>query len=61
MLILWLIQMYCFMFPSSIREEAETELQDFLDQTGPANRHISLRDYGKEGWHRNAASNDTKT
>ncbi|XP_075896459.1 coiled-coil domain-containing protein 148-like isoform X1 [Nelusetta ayraudi] len=26
-------------------EDAETELQDFQDQIGPANRHISLRDY----------------
>lgn len=53
--------MYCFMFPSSIREDAETELQDFQDQIGPANRHISLRDYGKQGFERNAASNNTKT
>lgn len=53
--------MYCFMFPSSIREDAETELQDFQDQIGPANRHISLRDYGKQGFERNTASNNTKT
>lgn len=49
------------MFPSCVREEAETELQEFLDQTGPANRHISLGDYGKQGFQRHAASTDTKT
>lgn len=49
------------MFPSTLREEAETELQDFLDQIGPANRHISLRDYGKQGFERNTAGNNTKT
>lgn len=49
------------MFPSCIREEAETELQDFLDQIGPANRHISLRDYGKQVLQRYTANNNTKT
>lgn len=49
------------MFASSIREEAETELHDFLDQIGPASRHISLRDYGEQGSMRNTSSKSTNT